>query len=359
MQQTDEQAEVSGQRSAETTPKTVTDAVPFCIPDNIKIAVLIPCYNESQTITRVIADFKQVLPQAQIIVFDNNSSDNTSALAHQAGAQVYHEYRQGKGNVVRSMFRQIEADVYLLVDGDDTYEAHDAPDMIKLVLEQGVDMVIGDRLSSTYFAENKRPGHNLGNRLVRQLINSMFRVRHRTNVGSAGKITDIMTGYRAFSRLFVKSFPVLSGGFEIETEMTVHALDKNFLVASIPITYRDRPAGSFSKLNTVRDGIKVLWTILRLVQSCRPFFFFSLLSALCGVISLVFLVPVFIAYFQTGLVERLPTMITGCFCLLCGIFSLFTGLILDVLTRQQRQLFELRLNDLASSPQHNHSPHSH
>lgn len=310
--------------------------------------VLIPCYNESQTIAKVVSDFKQVLPQSQIIVFDNNSSDDTAELARAAGAEVYYEHRQGKGNVVRSMFRQIDADVYILVDGDDTYEAAYAPQMVRLVLEQQADMVIGDRLSSTYFSENKRLGHNFGNRLVRRLINSMFRVKHRSNVGADGKILDIMTGYRAFSYLFVKSFPILSGGFEIETEMTIHALDKNFLVSSLPITYRDRPIGSFSKLNTVSDGVKVLWTILRLAQSYRPFFFFFVLACICGLIGLGFLVPVFVEFFQTGLVERLPTMITGCFCLLCGIFSLFTGFILDVLTRQQRQLFELKLNDIVS-----------
>lgn len=311
-----------------------------------KIAVLIPCFNESKTIVKVVQDFQQVLPQAEIFVFDNNSTDNSAQLAQQAGATVIKEHRQGKGNVVRSMFRQIEADAYLMVDGDDTYDAAAAPEMIRQVLEQGVDMVIGDRLSSTYFVENKRLGHNFGNRLVRKLINVMFRVKHRQNIGQEGRILDIMTGFRAFSYLFVKSFPVLSGGFEIETEMTIHALDKNFLIASQPITYRDRPAGSVSKLNTIPDGLKVLWTILRLVQNYRPFFFFAMLGSMCGLISLCFLLPIFWGYFQTGIVYRLPTMITGCFCLLCGIFCLFTGLILDVMTRQQRQLFELKLNEL-------------
>lgn len=314
---------------------------------NVKIAVLIPCFNESQTIYQVVSDFKQVLPNARILVFDNNSTDNTATLAKKAGAEVYQEYRQGKGNVVRSMFRQIEADVYLMVDGDNTYDASSAPEMVRMILEQGADMVIGDRLSSSYFVENKRLGHNFGNRLVRQLINTMFRVKHRQNVGKEGRILDIMTGYRAFSYLFVKSFPVLSDGFEIETEMTIHALDKNFLVCSLPIIYRDRPDGSFSKLNTFSDGLKVLWTIMRLLQIYRPFFFFSLIAILCCLISSCFLLPVFVEYFKTGLVERLPTMIAGCFCLLCGIFSLFTGVVLDVLTKQNRQIFELKINEIA------------
>lgn len=329
--------------------------------DNPKIVVLIPCYNESKTIGKVVTDFKRVLPQAQIYVFNNNSTDNTAEIAQQAGAIVCNEFRQGKGNVVRSMFRQIEADVYLMVDGDDTYEAAAAPEMVSLVFNQGIDMVIGDRLSSTYFVENKRLGHNFGNRLVRWLINTTFRVKHRHNVGKEGKILDIMTGYRAFSYLFVKSFPVLSNGFEIETEMTIHALDKNFLVASMPVNYRDRPVGSFSKLNTVSDGFKVLWTIVRLVQSYRPLFFFSLLAAACGLLSLCFLLPVFISYFQTGLVERLPTLITGCFTLLCGVFCLFTGISLDVMLQQQRQLFELKLNDLSYriAAEQNHKKSTH
>lgn len=314
--------------------------------DSAKIAVLIPCYNEGQTISKVVASFKQVLPHADIYVFNNNSTDNTAALALEAGAIVINESRQGKGNVVRSMFRQIDADAYLMVDGDDTYDASASTEMLRQVIEQGVDMVIGDRLSSTYFSENKRLGHNMGNLLVRKLINTMFRAKHRHNISNDGKILDIMTGYRAFSYTFVKTFPVLSGGFEIETEMTIHALDKNFLISSMPITYRDRPEGSFSKLNTIQDGIKVLWTIMRLLQNYRPFFFFAVLACLCGVISLGFLLPVFWEYFQTGFVERLPTMITGCFSLLCGIFCLFTGLILDVMTRQQRQLFELKLNEI-------------
>lgn len=318
----------------------------YVIPQQAKIAVLIPCFNESQTIAKVVQDFKQVLPQATVYVFDNNSTDDSGRIALGAGAVVITEKRQGKGNVVRSMFRNIEADVYIMVDGDDTYDAQSAPEMVHQVLEQGVDMVIGDRLSSTYFSENKRRGHNVGNRLVRKLINTMFSVKRCQNVYNENQILDIMTGFRAFSYLFVKSFPVLSGGFEIETAMTVHALDKNFLISSMPIIYRDRPVGSVSKLNTVHDGLSVLWTILRLVQTYRPFFFFTLLALGCGVVSLAFLLPVFLEYFQTGLVERLPTMIAGCFSLLCAIFCIFTGLVLDVMTRQQRQFFELKLNEL-------------
>ena len=219
-----------------------------------KVAVLIPCYNESVTIKKVIEDYKKVLPEADIYVYDNNSTDSTDKIAKQAGAIVKYEYRQGKGNVIRSMFRDIDADCYLMIDGDDTYPAENARQMVNLVLEKGVDMVIGDRLSSTYFKENKRPFHNVGNRTVRFFINKLFK----------NEIQDIMTGYRAFSRLFVKSFPVLSKGFEIETEMTIHALDKNFLLEEIPVAYRDRPEGSESKLSTVSDGAKVLKTIATL-----------------------------------------------------------------------------------------------
>ena len=225
-----------------------------------KVAVLIPCYNESITIEKVVRDYRRVLPEAVIYVYDNNSTDGTDRIARDAGAIVRYEYRQGKGNVIRSMFRDIEAQCYLMIDGDDTYPAEDAPQMIDLVLNKGVDMVIGDRLSSTYFTENKRPFHNSGNLVVRGLINRLFR----------SNVKDIMTGYRAFSRLFVKSFPVLSKGFEIETEMTIHALDKNFLLEEVPVSYRDRPTGSESKLNTVSDGVKVLKTIMNLFRDYKP-----------------------------------------------------------------------------------------
>ena len=264
-----------------------------------KIAVLIPCYNESITIKKVVEDYKRALPDATIYVYDNNSNDGTDEIAHEAGAVVKYEYRQGKGNVIRSMFRDIEAECYLMIDGDDTYPAEDAQKMIDLVLNKGVDMVIGDRLSSTYFTENKRPFHNLGNRVVRWAINKLFK----------SNIKDIMTGYRAFSRLFVKSFPVLSKGFEIETEMTIHALDKNFLLEEVPISYRDRPEGSESKLNTVSDGVKVLKTIVTLFRDYKPLLFFSISSILCIACSIVLFVPVLLEYFSTGLVLRFPTLI--------------------------------------------------
>lgn len=238
----------------------------------VKLAVLIPCYNEEQTINKVILDFKSVLPEATIYVYDNNSRDKTAKIAQESGAIVKYEYRQGKGNVIRSMFREVEADCYLMIDGDDTYPAEYARKMCDMVLSGKADMVIGDRLSSTYFEENKRPFHNVGNILVRKFINTFFASREN--------IDDVMTGYRAFSPLFVKSFPVLSQGFEIETEMTIHALDKNLLVTSIPVAYRDRPEGSESKLNTFSDGFKVLFTIFNLYRQYKPFRFFCLVALL-------------------------------------------------------------------------------
>lgn len=261
-----------------------------------KIAVLIPCYNESQTIQKVILDFKSVLPEAIIYVYDNNSSDNTAEIAKASGAVVRHEYRQGKGNVIRSMFRDIEADCYLMIDGDDTYPAEHARDMCDTVLNGKADMVIGDRLSSTYFEENKRPFHNVGNVIVRNFINTFF--------VSNEKIDDVMTGYRAFSPLFVKSFPVLSQGFEIETEMTIHALDKNLLITSIPVAYRDRPEGSESKLNTFSDGFKVLLTIFNLYRQYKPFRFFGFVAVLLFVFAMILFIPVFIDYLETGIVLR-------------------------------------------------------
>lgn len=301
-----------------------------------KIAVLIPCYNESITIKKVVEDYKRALPDATIYVYDNNSNDGTDEIAHEAGAVVKYEYRQGKGNVIRSMFRDIEAECYLMIDGDDTYPAEDAQKMIDLVLNKGVDMVIGDRLSSTYFTENKRPFHNLGNRVVRWAINKLFK----------SNIKDIMTGYRAFSRLFVKSFPVLSKGFEIETEMTIHALDKNFLLEEVPISYRDRPEGSESKLNTVSDGVKVLKTIVTLFRDYKPLLFFSISSVLCIACSIVLFVPVLLEYFSTGLVLRFPTLIVSGVLLTIGILLWICGLILHVTVKKHRQLYELLLNQL-------------
>lgn len=298
-----------------------------------KIAVLIPCYNESKTIAKVIKDYKKVLPKADIYVYDNNSTDGTDEIARKAGAIVKYEYRQGKGNVIRSMFKDIDADCYLMIDGDDTYPKENAKEMCDLVLEGKADMVIGDRLSSTYFTENKRPFHNFGNKLVRGLINILFK----------SNIRDIMTGYRAFSYDFVKTFPVLSKGFEIETEMTIHALDKNFLLKEIPVEYRDRPVGSVSKLNTYSDGFRVLKTIARLFKEYKPTVFFAVISLIFLIISLCFGVPVFIEYFETGLVPRIPTLIFAGFMLIIAILLFICGLILEVLVKKHRQLFELIL----------------
>lgn len=301
-----------------------------------KIAILIPCYNESQTIEKVIKDYKKALPEAKIYVYDNNSTDGTDEIAKKAGAIVRQECRQGKGNVIRSMFRQINADCYLMVDGDDTYPAENAREMCDLVLKGNADMVIGDRLSSTYFTENKRPFHNFGNKIVRLLINKLFN----------NKIKDIMTGYRAFSYEFVKTYPVLAKGFEIETEMTIHAVDKNFMIKEIPVAYRDRPEGSVSKLNTYKDGFKVLKMIATLFKEYKPFFFFNIVSVLLAIISLIFLVPVFKQYFVTGLVLRFPTLIVGGFIMVASILSFICGVILDVIVKKHKQLYEIQLNQL-------------
>lgn len=299
-----------------------------------KIAVLIPCYNESVTIAKVVADYRAVLPEADIYVYDNNSTDGTDEIARQAGAIVRYEYRQGKGNVIRSMFQDIDADCYLMIDGDDTYPAENARQMCDLVLGKGVDMVIGDRLSSTYFKENKRPFHNVGNRGVRFLINKIFK----------SNIKDIMTGYRAFSPLFVKNFPVLSKGFEIETEMTIHALDKNFLLEEIPVEYRDRPEGSVSKLNTVSDGIKVIMTIFRLFSEYRPLRFFSILAAFLTILGGGFLIPVLADYFRTGLVERFPTLFVCVGCFIIASLLFMCGIILHAVAKKHKMLFELLMN---------------
>lgn len=299
-----------------------------------KIAILIPCYNEAKTIEKVVKDYRKVLPMADIYVYDNNSTDGTDKIARQAGAIVRYEYRQGKGNVIRTMFRDIDADCYLMIDGDDTYPAESAVEMCELVLSGRADMVIGDRLSSTYFVENKRLFHNFGNKIVRFSINFLFK----------NKVKDIMTGYRAFSYEFVKGFPVLSKGFEIETEMTIHAVDKNFKIVEVPVTYRDRPSGSVSKLNTYSDGIKVLNTIAVLFKEYKPFYFFGLISLLLLLLSLIFGVPVIIEFFETGLVPRFPTLIvSGVFLTLAFLFWI-TGIILDVIVKKNRQSYELYLN---------------
>ena len=301
-----------------------------------KIAVLIPCYNESKTIEKVIKDYKKELPKADIYVYDNNSTDETDKIAHRAGAIVRYEYHQGKGNVIRSMFRDINADCYLMVDGDDTYPASNAKEMCDLVLDGKADMVIGDRLSSTYFIENKRPFHNLGNKLVRFLINKLFN----------NKVKDIMTGYRAFSYEFVKSFPILSKGFEIETEMTIHAVDKNFKLVEIPVGYKDRPIGSTSKLNTYKDGFKVLKTIATLFKEYKPSTFFNIISMTCLILCIALAFPVIIDYFKTGLVPKFPSLIVSGVMLLTSLLLLITGIILEVIAKKHKQLYELYLNSL-------------
>lgn len=298
-----------------------------------KIAVLIPCYNEEKTIGKVVSDFKAVLPEAVIYVYDNRSTDNTAKIAAQAGAVVRREYVQGKGNVIRRMFREIDAQCYIMADGDDTYPAEFAPEMAKLVLEKKVDMVVGDRLSSTYFTENKRPFHNFGNSLVRKSINALF----------GSDIKDVMTGYRAFGYNFVKTYPVLSHGFEIETDMTIHAVDKNMLVENVIIDYRDRPDGSESKLNTYSDGFKVMRTILKLYKDYKPLRFFSVIAAVLIILAVIFFIPVLIEYIETGLVPNFPTLIVCGFCVTAALMSYFSGLILSTMVQQNRQDFEYKL----------------
>ncbi len=298
-----------------------------------KIAVLIPCYNEEQTIEKVVRDTKAVLPEAVVYVYDNNSTDRTVELATKAGAIVRHEYMQGKGNVIRRMFREIDAESYIMVDGDDTYPMEFASEMIDKVLNHNADMVVGDRLSSTYFTENKRPFHNFGNSLVRASINSLFKC----------EIKDIMTGFRAFSYQFVKTFPVMSKGFEIETEMTIHAVSNNMQVENVVVEYRDRPAGSESKLNTYSDGMKVIFTIIRLYREYKPFGFFGLLALLLMAVAVGFFIPVFIEYWETGLVKRFPTLIVCGFVGLSAVQSFFAGMILQNIARRDRKDFELDL----------------
>lgn len=298
-----------------------------------KIAVLIPCYNEEKTVEKVVKDAKAALPEATIYVYDNNSSDRTVELAEAAGAVVRHEYMQGKGNVIRRMFREIDAECYIMVDGDDTYPMEYAPEMVEKVLNHNADMVVGDRLSTTYFTENKRPFHNFGNSIVRKSINTLFK----------SDIKDIMTGYRAFSYSFVKTFPVMSKGFEIETEMTIHAVNNNMQVENVLIEYRDRPEGSVSKLNTYSDGIKVLFTIVRLFREYKPFKFFALLASVLTLLAVGFFIPVLIDWVNTGLVAKFPTLIVCGFVGLAAVQSLFAGLILNNISQRDRKDFELDL----------------
>ena len=307
-----------------------------------KIAVLIPCYNEGKTIEKVVRDFKRALPEATIYVYDNNSTDDTAELARRAGAVVRQERMQGKGSVIRRMFREIDADCYVMTDGDDTYPAECAPEMVRLVLTEQADMVVGDRLSSTYFTENKRPFHNFGNELVRRSINRLF----------GSDIKDIMTGYRAFSYAFVKTYPVLAKGFEIETDMTIHAITRNMLVRNVVVDYRDRPSGSVSKLNTDKDGAKVLLTIARMYRNYKPFAFFGLLSLLLLIVSLLFFIPVLMEYFATGLVPRFPTLIVCMFGLMASLQLFVAGLILSTLQERDKRRFEFQLQQVSDQYRH-------
>ncbi len=300
-----------------------------------KIAVLIPCYNEEKTIGKVVKDFKRNLPDAKIYVYDNNSKDKTADIAKEAGAIVRKETKQGKGNVIRTMFREIDAECYIMVDGDDTYPSENAREFVNAVLNENIDMVIGDRLSSTYFTENKRVFHNFGNVLVRSLINRIYN----------SDIRDVMTGYRAFSYKFVKTFPVLSKGFELETEMTIHTLDRNLKVKNIIIEYRDRPDGSVSKLNTISDGIKVLKTIFGFYKNYKPFGFFSILSCISLIIGLAMFIPIVVTFSHTGLVYKVPTLIVSVLFFLAALQLFISGLILDNINKTTKQNFEMRLID--------------
>lgn len=300
--------------------------------ENPKIAVLIPCYNEELTVEKVVTDFKNELADADIYVYNNNSKDKTEKIAKDAGAIVVNEYKQGKGNVIRSMFRDIEADFYVMVDGDDTYPAESVHELINVVRNGMADMATGDRLTNgTYSKENKRHFHNFGNNLVKNSINVLF---HKD-------LKDIMTGYRAFNRDFVKNFPVLSEGFEIETEMTFHALDRNYKIVEIPIEYRDRPHGSVSKLNTYSDGFKVMMTIFKMYKNYRPMLFFWMIALILGIISLAIGVPLFIEYFNTGLVTKFPRGIVATGLMICSILSLFVGFILDTIVTEHKEQLEI------------------
>jgi len=300
----------------------------------LSIAVLIPCYNEELTIEKVIKDFKKELPQSTIYVYDNNSTDNTATLAKKAGGVVKREYRQGKGNVVRSMFRDVEADIYIMIDGDDTYPAEFVHSIIEPIMREEADIVIGDRHSNgTYKDENKRPLHNFGNNLVKGLINRLF----------DSDLKDIMTGYRAFNKKFVKNMPINSSGFEIETEMTLHTLDKKFLIREIPIEYRDRPEGSESKLNTVSDGIRVLKTILWVFKDYKPLSFFSILAGIFFILSLSVGFPVILEFLDTAFVSKIPSAILSVGLMLISILALFSGFILDTIVKQHRESYEIAL----------------
>ncbi len=309
--------------------------------NDTSIAVLLPCYNEEATIGKVVRDFKAALPDAAIYVYDNNSTDRTAEIAAAEGAIVRKEPRQGKGNVVRAMFEDIDADVYVMADGDDTYPADAAPAMVEKVLE-GYDMVIGDRLSSTYFQENKRPFHNFGNRLVRGSINGLF----------GAHVTDIMTGYRAFNFTFVKTYPVLSRGFEVETEMTIHSLNNNLRLYEMPIQYRDRPEGSVSKLDTVGDGIRVMSTIFRMIREYKPLPFFGGLGLIIGIVGIVLCGTVTFEFAKTGVVTHFPTLIGAVMLVIAGLLLIIAGIILDVMAKNDRKTFVLDTNKIAYNKRH-------
>lgn len=309
--------------------------------NDTSIAVLLPCYNEEATIGKVVRDFKAALPDAAIYVYDNNSTDRTAEIAAAEGAIVRKEPRQGKGNVVRAMFEDIDADVYVMADGDDTYPADAAPAMVEKVLE-GYDMVIGDRLSSTYFQENKRPFHNFGNRLVRGSINGLF----------GAHVTDIMTGYRAFNFTFVKTYPVLSRGFEVETEMTIHSLNNNLRLFEMPIQYRDRPEGSVSKLDTVGDGIKVMSTIFRMIREYKPLPFFGGLGLIIGIVGIVLCGTVTFEFAKTGVVTHFPTLIGAVMLVITGLLFIIAGIISDVMAKNDRKTFVIDTNKIAYNKRH-------
>ena len=306
-----------------------------------KIAVLIPCYNEEKTIEKVVSDVRAALPEAAVYVYDNNSTNRTAELARSAGALIRQEYAQGKGNVIRRMFREIDAQCYLMVDGDDTYPLECAREMVDRVLERHADMVVGDRLSSTYFTENKRPFHNFGNSLMRTCINSLFRA----------DIKDIMTGYRAFSYEFVKTFPVFSKGFEIETEMTIHAVNYNMQVENVVVEYRDRPEGSVSKLNTFRDGMRVIRKMMQLYKNYKPLKCFGMIALLFVAAAVILFAPIFLEFLETGLVPRFPTLIVCGFLVMAAIQAFFSGMVLDVQVAKDRRDFEYHLNKIYSERQ--------
>lgn len=302
-----------------------------------KIAVLIPCYNEELTIEKVIRDFKKELPQADIYVYDNNSKDKTTEIAKNAGAIVKHEYRQGKGNVVRSMFRDIEADLYVMVDGDDTYPAEFVHKLIEPIRNCEADMTIGDRLSNgTYQKENKRHFHEFGNNLVKKSINILFKTDLR----------DIMTGFRVFNRTFVKTMPVMSPKFEIETEMSLHALDKKFIIKEIPIVYRDRPEGSVSKLDTVGDGIKVVKTIVKMLKDFKPRKFYWTISVIIGLIGFIVGLPVIVEYFSNPnhYITKLPSAILATGIETIALIIAQCGVILDTVVKQNKENYELQIS---------------